>query len=73
MGDDASNASGLRPHDVIVEILGTVAVATPPGSKPPSVAPRDDGLGRRLPPGRLHSPPLVRRLSWSLLMSGEAS
>jgi hypothetical protein len=73
MGDDASNASGLRPHDVIVEILGTVAVATPPGSKPPSVAPRDDGLGRRLPPGRLHSPPLVRRLSWSLFMSGEAS
>ena len=53
-GSEVGSSARLRPHDVTVEILGTVAIATPPGSKPPeaSGSDSDDRFGTRLPAGR---------------------
>jgi len=73
LGGGGDAAGMLRPHDVTVEILGTVALATPPGSKPPAASGRDDDLGMRLPPVRARRRLLARRSSWSMLASGEAS
>jgi hypothetical protein len=73
MGGDGGTAGSLRPHDVTVEILGTVALATPPGSKPPAASRREDDLGMRSPRTRAPRPLFVRRVSKVPLVSGEAS
>lgn len=50
--ESAMSSARLRPRDVMVEILGTVAIATPPGSKPPEASGSDDRFGSRVPAAR---------------------
>lgn len=62
-GESAMSSARLRPHDVMVEILGTVAIATPPGSKPPeaSGSGSDDRFGSRVPAAR----PSLGQAAWT--------
>jgi len=62
MGGVGMTAATARPHDVTVEILGTVALATPPGSKLPA-ARREDDFGMRIPSLRPRRPLLASRRS----------
>jgi len=76
MGGGAEGGTG-RPHDVTVEIVGTIALATPPGSKPPQAAGSGDDLGLRTGAGgfplvvtSLHTAEGPIAAAWSLPAHG---